>query len=95
MVGCTTGSREVPGERKPVIRDDADEEEEEDKDDDDDNSSSSIGTRLGVGRSGFDSQQVAGNFAPHHRLQTDSGAHPASYSTGTGGYFPVGKAAGA
>jgi hypothetical protein len=27
--GCTTGSREVPGERKPVTRDD---------DDDDDNS---------------------------------------------------------
>jgi hypothetical protein len=30
VVGCTIGSREVPGERKPVIRDD-------DDDDDDDN----------------------------------------------------------
>jgi hypothetical protein len=29
-VGCTTGSKEVPGERKPVVR-----EEEEDDDDDD------------------------------------------------------------
>jgi hypothetical protein len=24
VVGCTIGSREVPGERKPVIRDDED-----------------------------------------------------------------------
>jgi hypothetical protein len=31
VVGCTTGSREVPGEMKPVIRDD------DDDDDDDDN----------------------------------------------------------
>jgi hypothetical protein len=26
----------------------------------------------------------AGNFALHHRLQTGSGAHPASYPMGTG-----------
>jgi hypothetical protein len=27
MLGCTIGSRKVPGERKPVIRDDEEEEE--------------------------------------------------------------------
>jgi len=34
--GCTTGSREVPGERKPVTRDD---------DDDDDDNSNNDGSR--------------------------------------------------
>jgi hypothetical protein len=37
----------------------------------------------------------AGNFSLHHRDQTGSGAHPASYPMGTGGFFPWGKAAGA
>jgi hypothetical protein len=37
----------------------------------------------------------AGNFSPHHRVQTGSGAHPASYPMGTTGSFPGGKAAGA
>jgi hypothetical protein len=36
----------------------------------------------------------AGNFSFHHRVQTGSGAHSASYPTGTGGSFPRGKAAG-
>jgi hypothetical protein len=36
----------------------------------------------------------AGNFSLHHRVQTDSGAHPASYPTVTGGSFSRGKAAG-
>jgi hypothetical protein len=36
----------------------------------------------------------AGNFSLHHHVQTGSGAHLASYSTGTGGSFPEGKAAG-
>jgi len=36
----------------------------------------------------------AGNFSIHHRLHTGSGAHPASYQMGTGGFFPGGKAAG-
>jgi hypothetical protein len=36
----------------------------------------------------------AGNFSLHHRVQTGSGAHPASYPMGTRGSFPVGKAAG-
>jgi hypothetical protein len=36
-----------------------------------------------------------GNFSPHHRIQNGSGAHPASYSTGTRGSFTGGKAAGA
>jgi hypothetical protein len=37
----------------------------------------------------------AGKFSLHHRVQNDAGAHPASYPMGTGGSFPVGKAAGA
>jgi hypothetical protein len=37
----------------------------------------------------------AGNFSLHRRVQTDFGAEPASYPMGTGGTFPVGKAAGA
>jgi hypothetical protein len=28
MEGCTIGSREVPGERKPVIRDDDDDDDD-------------------------------------------------------------------
>jgi hypothetical protein len=37
----------------------------------------------------------AGSFSLHHRVQTGSGAHPASYPMGTRGSFPGGKAAGA
>jgi hypothetical protein len=37
----------------------------------------------------------AGNLSLHHRVQTGSGAHPASYPMGTRGSFPRGKAAGA
>jgi hypothetical protein len=33
-------------------------------------------------------------FSSHHRIQTGSGAHPASYPVGTGGSFSGGKAAG-
>jgi hypothetical protein len=36
-----------------------------------------------------------GNFSLHHRVQNGSGAHSASYPTGTGDSFPGGKAAGA
>jgi hypothetical protein len=36
-----------------------------------------------------------GNFFLHHRVQTGSGTHPASYSMGTRGSLPEGKAAGA
>jgi len=36
----------------------------------------------------------AGEFS-HHRVQTGSGAQPASYSMGNSGSFPGGKAAGA
>jgi hypothetical protein len=35
----------------------------------------------------------AGNFSLHHRIQTGSGAHPASYRMGTRGYFLGGKTA--
>jgi hypothetical protein len=37
----------------------------------------------------------AGNLSLHHRAQTASGAHPASYPMGIRGSFPGGKAAGA
>jgi hypothetical protein len=37
----------------------------------------------------------ARNFSLLHRVQNDSGAHPASYSMGTRCSFPGGKAAGA
>jgi hypothetical protein len=36
----------------------------------------------------------AGNFSLHHRLQNGSGAHPASYLTGTRGSFPGVKRSG-
>jgi hypothetical protein len=36
----------------------------------------------------------AGNFSLHHRVQNGSGAHPASCSMDTEGYFPGSKAAG-
>jgi hypothetical protein len=36
----------------------------------------------------------AGNFSLHHRVQTDSGAHSASYPMGTGYSFGGGEAAG-
>jgi hypothetical protein len=48
---------------------------------------------LRAGRSGFDSRQGAGNFSLRHRVQTSSGAHPASYPMGTRGCFPGGKEA--
>jgi hypothetical protein len=35
----------------------------------------------------------AGNFTLHHRVQTGSGTHPASYAVGIRVSFPVGKAA--
>jgi hypothetical protein len=35
-----------------------------------------------------------GNVSVHHRVQTGSGTHPASYSVGNRGYFSGGKAAG-
>jgi hypothetical protein len=37
----------------------------------------------------------AENFSLHHRVQTSSRIHPASYPMSTGGSFPGGKAAGA
>jgi hypothetical protein len=36
---------------------------------------------------GFDSRRGIGNFSLHHRVQNDSGAHPASYAMGTRGSF--------
>jgi len=37
----------------------------------------------------------AGNFSPHHCIQTNSGAHPDSYPMGTRGSFPKVKLVGA
>jgi hypothetical protein len=39
--------------------------------------------------------EAVGNFSLHHYVQTDSGAHPASYPMGTMGSFPGAKADGA
>jgi hypothetical protein len=36
----------------------------------------------------------AGNLSLHHRVETGSGTHPASYPVGARGSFPGGKAAG-
>jgi len=36
-----------------------------------------------------------GSLSLYHPIQTDSGAHPPSYSMGAGASFPDGKAAGA
>jgi hypothetical protein len=58
----------------------------------------SAGIVLGYGLNGWDSRVLfpagAGNFF-HHRVQTGSGAHPASYPMGTRSSFPGGKATGA
>jgi hypothetical protein len=43
--------------------------------------------RLRIVRPRFDSLQGKGNFSLLHRVQTDSGSHPASYPMDTGGYF--------
>jgi hypothetical protein len=45
-----------------------------------------------AGRPGFDSRQC--KIFLLHSVQTDSGAHPASYPMGPGGTFPGSKAAG-
>jgi hypothetical protein len=50
---------------------------------------------LRAGCSGVRVPAGAGNFSLHHRVQTGSGVHPASYPVGTRGSFPEGKAAGA
>jgi hypothetical protein len=61
--------------------------------------SSSVGVALGRGLDDRGSRvrflAGAGNFSLHHRVQNGSGAHPSSYSMGTRGSFPGGKAAGA
>jgi hypothetical protein len=60
---------------------------------------SSVGTELGYGLDDRSSRVLfpagTGNFSLHHRVHTESGAHPASYPVGTRGSFPGGKAAGA
>jgi hypothetical protein len=49
--------------------------------------------RKEIQRSGFDSRQ--GKIFLFHSVQTNSGAHPASYKMGTGGDFPRSTASGA
>jgi hypothetical protein len=41
----------------------------------------------------FLARAIMGDFSLHHHIQRDSGAHPASYSMGTGGTYPREKAA--
>jgi hypothetical protein len=48
---------------------------------------------LRAGRSGVRILAGAENFSPHHRVQNDSGVHPASYPMDNRGYFPGGNAA--
>jgi len=48
---------------------------------------------LWAGSSGVRVQVEAGNFSPHHRVQTGSAARPASYPMGSWSSFPGGKAA--
>jgi hypothetical protein len=52
-------------------------------------------TGLWTGWAGIRVATGTGNLSPHPRVQTGSGTHPASYSMGTSGSFPGGKAAGA
>jgi hypothetical protein len=60
---------------------------------------SSVGLELGYGMDDRGSrirfQAGTGNFSLHHRVQNDSGAHPASYPMDTRVPFPGGKAGGA
>jgi hypothetical protein len=60
---------------------------------------SSVGVVTGYGMDdrmvGVRFLAVAGNFSIHHRVQTGSGAQPASYTMGSGSSFPGSKAAGA
>jgi len=54
---------------------------------------SSVGIATGYG---LDDRMIGSwDFFLRHRVQTDSGAHPASYPMSIGGAFPGGKAAGA
>jgi hypothetical protein len=58
----------------------------------------SVGITLGYGLDDRGSSvrfpARARNFSLHHRVQTGSGANPASYPMGTRGSFPGDKAAG-
>jgi hypothetical protein len=58
---------------------------------------SSVGIALGYGLDDRGSTvrfpAGAGNFSLHHCVQNGSGAHPASYPTGTRGSFPGAHAA--
>jgi hypothetical protein len=47
-----------------------------------------------TGWSGVQVPAEAGNFSLHHRVQTGSGAHSASYTMGTSRSFVGGKAVG-
>jgi hypothetical protein len=56
---------------------------------------SSVGIATSYGLDSPGSILGKARFSLLHRVQTDSGAHPAFYLMGTGGDFPGGKAAGA
>jgi hypothetical protein len=52
-------------------------------------SSVSVVIELRAGRPGFDYREGRDYFL-HHRVETDTGAHPASYLLGTERYFTLG-----
>jgi hypothetical protein len=54
-----------------------------------------IATGYGLDGRGIGVRVPVGVFSLLHVVQTDSGAHPASYPMCTGSSFPGGKAAGA
>jgi hypothetical protein len=54
---------------------------------------SSVGIVTGYGLDGPVRFAAVQDFSLLHSVQTDSGAHPASYPMGTGGSFPEGKVA--
>jgi hypothetical protein len=53
---------------------------------------SSVGIATGYGLNARVRFPAVKDFSLLHSIQTDSGAHPASYPMGTGGSFPGGKA---
>jgi hypothetical protein len=57
------------------------------------NNETTLGYRLDNRGSRVRFPAGAENSSLHHRIQYDSGAHPASYPMGTGGSFLGGKAA--
>jgi hypothetical protein len=56
---------------------------------------SSVGIAMGYGLNGRGSIPDRGKVFSSHNVQTGPGTHPPSYTMGTGGFLPGGKATGA